>query len=431
MSNTKKTAQKNPRTEAAKILQSVIYKGESLTTALADNDSPLVSDLCYGSLRWHEPLSYLLDELMSKKLKTKDKDIECLIRVGLYQIIYQKTPDHAAVGETVSALKGFKKPWAKNLVNAVLRNFLRGQEKLLKQKDDYWPARFAFPQWLLDRIKNAYPDNWQEIFAESNKRAPMTLRVNLTHQTREEYLSKLERLDIEASTVDSVDTAITLVNPHNVFDLPGFANGAASVQDAAAQGASILLDCKDGMTVLDACAAPGGKTGHILESAKDLKVIAIDSSEPRLKRVTENLERLKFKATVIASDALETDNFAKDFLFDRILLDAPCSATGVIRRHPDIKVLRRDSDIKQLQELQSKILDALWEKLKPSGIMLYATCSILPDENEIQIKSFIERHNDVELIKIPKAQGLGRQIFPGEDGMDGFYYAKLSKKPNR
>ncbi|MCL4107949.1 UNVERIFIED_CONTAM: hypothetical protein GTU68_016977 [Idotea baltica] len=421
------SSQINPRTEAAKILQSVIYKGESLSTALASNDSSLVSDLCYGSLRWHEPLSYLLDELMSKKLKNKDKDVECLIRVGLYQIIYQKTPDHAAVGETVSALKGLKKPWAKNLVNAVLRNFLRGQEKLLKQKDEFWPAKYAFPQWLLDRIKNSYPENWQSILAESNKRAPMTLRVNLTHQSREEYLTKLTEEGIEASLVDNVETAISLVKPQNVFDLPGFSEGDCSVQDAAAQGASILLDCKDNMTVLDACAAPGGKTGHILESANNLNVIAVDSSETRLVRVTENLDRLRLEATIIASDALETDNFAKDILFDRILLDAPCSATGVIRRHPDIKVLRRESDIKQLQQIQSDILDALWGKLKPSGILLYATCSILPDENELQIQAFVKRHEDAEILEIPKAQGLGRQVFPGEDGMDGFYYAKLRK----
>jgi len=429
VSNKKNTSQKNPRTEAARILQAVIYKGESLTAALANNDSPMVSDLCYGSLRWHEPLNYLLDELMSKKLKNKDKDIECLIRVGLYQIIYQKTPDHAAVAETVSALKGLKKPWAKNLVNAVLRNFLRGQEKLLKQTEEYWPAKFAFPQWLLDRIKNSYPDNWAEILSESNKRAPMTLRVNLTHQSRDEYLKKLNTINIEANANQSIATAITLVNPQNVFDLPGFNDGDVSVQDAAAQGASILLDCKDGMTILDACAAPGGKTGHILETAVDLKVIAVDSSETRLKRVEENLTRLKQKATVIVSDALETDNFAQDILFDRILLDAPCSATGVIRRHPDIKVLRRNSDIKPLQQLQSNILDALWKKLKPSGIMLYATCSILPDENENQIQAFVNRHNDAEIISIPKAQGLGRQIFPGDEGMDGFYYAKLLKTP--
>ena len=199
------------------------------------------------------------------------------------------------------------------------------------------------------------------------------------------------------------------------------------MQDGAAQLASILLDCQDGMSVLDACAAPGGKTGHILESADNLDVIAVDNSETRLERVTQNLQRLDLKAEVIVSDALDTDNYAKNKLFERILLDAPCSATGVIRRHPDIKVLRRETDIAELQQLQSKMLDALWDKLKPQGIMLYATCSILPQENEQQIQDFIKRHNDVEVLAIDGAQGVGRQVFPGENDMDGFYFSKLKK----
>jgi len=420
--------QSNPRTTAAKILQSVIYKGESLSPALQDVDDPLVRDLCYGSLRWHEPLSALLNELLTKQLKKKDKDVECLIRVGLYQIIYQKTPDHAAVGETVSALKGLKKPWAKKLVNAVLRNYLRGQEKLQKIIQSQYPAKFAFPQWLLDEVKKAWPENWQDILNASNQRAPMTLRVNLTHQSRDEYLEKLQALDIEATKLEGVKTAICLAKPCNVFDLPGFEQGDVSVQDGAAQLASILLDCKDGMRVLDACAAPGGKTGHILESAKDLDVIAVDNSETRLMRVTQNLQRLKLDAKVVVSDVLETENYAKDKLFDRILLDAPCSATGVIRRHPDIKVLRRLSDIVELQKLQSKMLDALWKKLKPEGVLLYATCSILPQENEQQVSAFVERHDDVEVLAIDGAQGLGRQVFPGEKLMDGFYFSKLKKR---
>lgn len=420
--------QSNPRTTAAKILQSVIYKGESLSPALQDVDDPLVRDLCYGSLRWHEPLSALLNELLTKQLKKKDKDVECLIRVGLYQIIYQKTPDHAAVGETVSALKGLKKPWAKKLVNAVLRNYLRGQEKLQKIIQSQYPAKFAFPQWLLDEVKKAWPENWQDILNASNQRAPMTLRVNLTHQSRDEYLEKLQALDVEATKLEGVKTAICLAKPCNVFDLPGFEQGDVSVQDGAAQLASILLDCKDGMRVLDACAAPGGKTGHILESAKDLDVIAVDNSETRLMRVTQNLQRLKLDAKVVVSDVLETENYAKDKLFDRILLDAPCSATGVIRRHPDIKVLRRLSDIVELQKLQSKMLDALWKKLKPEGVLLYATCSILPQENEQQVSAFVERHDDVEVLAIDGAQGLGRQVFPGEKLMDGFYFSKLKKR---
>jgi len=417
----------NPRTTAAKILQRVIYQGESLSAALQDSDEAMVRDLCYGSLRWHEPLSALLNELLSKQLKKKDKDVECLIRVGLYQIIYQNTPDHAAVGETVNALKGLKKPWAKKLVNAVLRNYLRGQEKLQGIIQRQAPAKYAFPQWLIDKIKHAWAKQWQNILLQSNQRAPMTLRVNLNHQSREEYLQKLKQEGINAQIVNGVNTAIMLDKPCNVHDLPDFKKGGASVQDAAAQLASILLDCKDDMMVLDACAAPGGKTGHILESAKNLDLIAIDNSENRLKRVSQNLQRLKLNARIVTADALDTHLYAKNISFDRILLDAPCSATGVIRRHPDIKVLRRKTDITELQKLQAKMLDALWGKLKRGGILLYATCSILPEENEKQIQMFIKHHDDVGVQMIEGAQGLGRQIFPGENNMDGFYFAKLKK----
>ena len=417
----------NPRINAAKILQRVIYKGESLSAALEDAEDSMVRDLCYGSLRWHEPLSALLKELLSKQLKKKDKDVECLIRVGLYQIIYQKTPDHAAVGETVNALKGLKKPWAKKLVNAVLRNYLRGQEKLQAIIQKQAPAQYAFPQWLIDKIKHEWPDNWQEILHQSNQRAPMTLRVNLNHQSRDEYLHKLKQAKIDAQIVDGVETAIKLDKPCNVQDLPSFTEGEVSVQDAAAQLASILLDCEDGMRVLDACAAPGGKTGHILESANQLDVIAVDNSESRLKRVTQNLQRLKLDAKVITADVLDTESYAKNIMFDRILLDAPCSATGVIRRHPDIKVLRRKTDIAELQQLQSKMLDVLWEKLKVGGVLLYATCSILPQENERQIQAFMGRYKQAKVLPIIGAQELGRQVFPGENSMDGFYFARIIK----
>jgi len=427
MQNKKNKQAVNPRATAARILQSVVYNGESLSAALANNDSPLVSDLCYGSLRWHEPLSALISILVSKSLKKKDKDVECLIRVGLYQIIYQKTPDHAAVGETVNALKSLKKPWAKNLVNAVLRNFLRGQEKLQKEMLAEEPAKYAFPQWLIDRIRKAWPDNWEEILDQSNQRAPMTLRVNLSHQSRDEYLTKLTKADIDAEPIKEVATAVILGKPQNVNDLPGFTDGDSSVQDAAAQLAGILLDCEDGMRVLDACAAPGGKTGHILESASNLEVIAVDNSESRMKRVSENLDRLNLTAKTIVADVLDTDVYAKDILFDRILLDAPCSATGVIRRHPDIKVLRRNSDIAELQKLQAEMLQTLWEKLKPGGVFLYATCSILPEENENQISSFIDNNSNAEMIVIDSSEFLGKQIFPGDNSMDGFYYAKIKK----
>ena len=417
----------NPRASAAKILQSVVYKGQSLSALLQNEDDSLVRDLCYGSLRWHEPLSALINELLSKPLKTKDKDVECLIQIGLYQIIYQKTPDHAAVGETVEALRSLSKPWAKKLVNAVLRNYLREQESLQKEINKRQVVKYAFPQWLIHQIKAAWPDNWENILHESNQRAPMTLRVNLKHQSRDEYLQRLKDEGFGAEKLNDVKTAIKLDKPCNVFDLPGFANGDVSVQDGAAQLASILLDCKDGMTVLDACAAPGGKTGHILESANDLDVIAVDNSEMRLERVTQNLKRLKLEAKVITADALDTEVYARDKQFDRILLDAPCSATGVIRRHPDIKVLRRKSDIDELLKLQGEMLEALWDKLKVGGVLLYATCSILPQENEQQITAFIKNHNNVKVQPTEKAQGQGWQVFPGDDSIDGFYYSLLFK----
>ena len=304
---------------------------------------------------------------------------------------------------------------------------MRGQKKLQKIINEQEPAKYAFPQWLIDEIREAWPDNWQAILHESNQRAPMTLRVNLSLQSRDDYLKKLQAANIEATLLDGVETAISLAKPCNVYDLPGFEEGEVSVQDGAAQLTSILLDCKEGMTVLDACAAPGGKTGHILESAKNLEVIAVDSSASRLERVTQNLQRLKLKAKVVASDVLETDNYAKDKLFDRILLDAPCSATGVIRRHPDIKVLRRKSDIKELQQLQGEMLDVLWEKLKPEGILVYATCSILPQENEQQVGYFLQRHNGAKALPIEGNQEYGRQIFSGEASLDGFYLAKFQK----
>ena len=425
----------NPRIVASKILRSVIYKGESLSQLLADGEEakdPLVRDFCFGSLRWHERISAVLAELLAKPLKNKDKDIECLLRVGLYQIIYQQTPDHAAVNETVSAVKGLKKPWAKKFLNGVLRSFLRQKESLLATVDKNDQARYAFSAWLLGKIKKSWADDWQKILEASNQRAPMVLRVNLLQQSRDVYYQKLQQAGIKASLSEVCDTAIILDSPVSVRELPDFATGAASVQDTAAQLAASLLDLKSGMQVVDACAAPGGKTGHILENCQNLDVIAIDNSEARLVRVQENLDRLSLKATLIMADAGDVETWAKDKMFDRILLDAPCSATGVIRRHPDIKCLRRPEDIEGLQQQQRRLLKHLWAKLKPKGKLLYATCSILPQENEKQIAAFIEQNNDVEIQTIEADWGrplaYGRQILPSEYAMDGFYYAVLVKK---
>ena len=457
--------QTNPRLIATKILHSVIYQGESLSPLLADNEAaadPLVRDLCFGSLRWHERLSAALNELISKPLKNKDKDIECLLCIGLYQIIYQQTPDHAAVNETVATLKGLKKPWAKKLVNGVLRNFLRQQDALLEKIDKHDAVRYAFPEWLIGKIKKAWADDWQQIVSASNQRAPMVLRVNRLHQSQEDYCKKLNEAGIRATVSEVCDTAIILDKPVNVHELPHFNQGEVSVQDTAAQLAAGLLDLKPTMLVLDACAAPGGKTGHILENCQSLNVVAVDNSASRMPRVAENISRIfpaleakiveisnkdtnsekiieggfdgeNSNITLLVADAAKPEQWAKGLLFDRILLDAPCSATGVIRRHPDIKCLRRADDIKGLQQQQQQLLASLWAKLKPQGKLLYATCSILPDENEKQIATFIEQTEDAVIQDIETSWGhalhYGRQIFPNELAMDGFYYALLKKKP--
>lgn len=431
------------RAVAARVLQQVIYGGESLTEALQQpavqqvvpQDQALLRDLCFGSLRWHERISAILAQLLSKPMKAADKDVECLLRIGLYQLIYQRTPDHAAVNETVKAVKKLRKQWAEKLVNGVLRSFLREQESVLARIDQQDTARYAVPAWLLARIRAAWPDEWQNVLTASNAHAPMTLRVNQQHGTTAAYLAELRAVGIEAETLAAVPTALMLHKAVGVEQLPRFAEGAVSVQDAAAQLAALLLPCEAGMRVLDACAAPGGKTAHLLETTPHLQLMALDSSAARLQRVHENLQRLNLTATVVAADAGDVGQWWDGKAFDRILLDAPCSATGVMRRHPDIKVLRRDTDIAALQQEQARLLQALWATLKPGGLLLYATCSILPDENAHQIARFLAQQADAECIALSGEWGrtvsVGRQILPSDAGMDGFYYALLRKSTIR
>ena len=428
------------RATAARVLQQVIYEGDSLTEvlqqplaqAIAAAEQPLLRDLCFGSLRWHERLSAVLKQLVTKPLKPADKDVECLLRVGLYQLIYQRTPDHAAVNETVKAVKKLGKGWAEKLVNGVLRRFLREREALLSAADRQETALYAFPAWLLARVQRAWPADWQSIVQASNTHAAMTLRVNQRLYTAAAYQAQLTTQGVAADTVEYVASALNLHKAVGVELLPGFAQGAVSVQDAAAQLAALLLDCQPGMRVLDACAAPGGKTGHLLEHTAELQLTALDSSASRLLRVTENLQRLKLNAHTVAADAGDVASWWDGQAFERILLDAPCSATGVIRRHPDIKVLRRDSDITALQQEQARLLRALWQTLKPGGHLLYATCSILPEENSQQIAAFVAEYPDAQVLPLGDSWGhataFGRQILPGDAGMDGFYYALLRKQ---
>lgn len=429
------------RVVAALAIKEVAHEGRSLTAVmprwtarLSDkSERGLVQELCYGVLRWLPRLEQIAGLLLRKPLKSKDYDVYALILCGLYQLLYMRVPDHAAVSETAACAKGLKKPWATALINATLRNFLREKESLLAQADSEACAQFAFPSHLLARIRQDWPDDWQQIVAASNGRAPMTLRVNLSKTTRSQYLQLLAQADVAAQPFPHSDCGVVLDSPLDVTQLPHFADGWVAVQDGGAQVVPALLDLAKGMRVLDACAAPGGKTCHMLESVADeLDLLALDKDEQRLARVEENLSRLGLHAKTRACDAGAVSEWWDGQPFDRILLDAPCSALGVIRRHPDIKQLRREQDFAQLVLTQQELLNRLWPLLKTGGVLLYATCSICREENEQQLSRFLTEHEDAQEWEIDQAWGrsmrVGRQILPGDGNMDGFYYARLRKR---
>ena len=427
------------RANAAQVLFQVVDQGFSLSAVLpaaqqqvAPRDRALLQELCFGSLRWLSRLEAIAGQLMSRPLTGKQRPLHFLLLVGLYQLLYTRIPAHAALSETVNACRPLKGDSFRGLLNGVLRNVQRNQEALLQQADQQESSRFAHPGWLLDKIKKAYPQAHTRVLEQNNERPPMWLRVNLARQSRAEYLQRLEEGGIAVRQLDEAGAGICLQQPCDVEQLPGFADGDCSVQDAAAQRAAWLLAPEAGEWILDACAAPGGKTAHLLELQPGLAgVVAVDADAQRLQRVHENLQRLTLQAQIIHGDASTPDQWWSGPAFDRILLDAPCSATGVIRRHPDIKWLRRPADIAELVALQAKILEALWCKLKPGGTLLYATCSILPEENSRQIQTFLASHADASLVPLhpdDTPQNPGQQLLPGDGNIDGFYYAKLIKR---
>lgn len=427
----------NTRLIAARVLSQVLREGHSLTVALesalqaveSGKDRAFIQALCYGICRTYHRLDFILSELLDKPLK--DLNVKALALVGLYQLQYMRVKPHAAVSETVLAAR--KKPWAKSLINALLRSYLREQESLEQKADNIKCAAVSHPDWLIKQIEHDWPQQAQQILQENNRQPPMALRVNLARISRDQYLQQLSEQGITAVTVSFCPSAILLDKPVAVDLLPGFADGLVSVQDTAAQLAAELLQVQAGNRVLDVCAAPGGKAAHILEHQAQLKeLVAVDIDEARLQRIGGALRRLKLSATLVVGDAANPQDWWDGQLFDRILLDAPCSALGVIRRHPDIKLLRRAGDIKSLQVLQKNILNAVWPLLAPGGIMLYATCSILKQENEQQIEAFLAEHPDAVEMPIDAAWGFagthGRQIMTGESAMDGFYYARFRKQ---
>jgi len=429
----------NPRLAAAKALAAVLSGKASLNSSLPtqldkveDRDRGFTQDLAFGTARWQPRLSALAEKLLQKPFKAADADVEALLLVGLYQLLYTRVPAHAAIGETVGCADKLKKPWAKGLLNAVLRNAQRESETIFAELERDPVVRTAHPRWLQKSLKAFWPEQWEAICAANNAHPPMILRVNRRHHSRDAYLALLGEAGIAATPCVYSRDGIVLEAAADVRSLPGFAEGWISVQDEAAQLAADLLDLAPGQRVLDACCAPGGKTCHILEAEPALTgVVAVDLEAKRLVRVKENLERLGLDAELIAADGRDIDKWWDGKPFQRILLDAPCSATGVIRRHPDIKLTRQPDDIAALAQLQGELLEAMWKTLEVGGILLYATCSTLPTENTEVIAAFLERTPGARELDLATAAGIkqphGRQLLAQQGGHDGFYYAKLIK----
>ena len=438
------------RAAAGRVVHAVRVDGRSLTDALQDattafdeRDSALLQALCFGTLRLLPRLEALTTLLLTRPLQRGDRILQALIAVGLYQLTSTRIPPHAAVAATVAAARSLDRPRAAGLINATLRRFQREGPALLARVDDDPAARWLFPDWLLTRLRQSWPEQWQSIVDASNEQAPMTLRVNRRRVDTRAYAELLAGSGLSARPLAGFADALTLDRPLPARALPGFADGLVSVQDASAQLAAVLLDARPGERVLDACAAPGGKTAHILErslaadgdaeATPDVTpdVTAVDIDPARLATLQSTLDRLGLHARLFTADARHADLDWPGVPYHCILLDAPCSATGVIRRHPDIKWLRRDSDIATLQQTQAEMLEALWPLLLPGGRLLYATCSVLPDENDAQVRRFLTAHDDASERPIAATWGLprhpGRQLLPAQGGGDGFYYALLEK----
>ncbi len=423
----------NIRAIAAKQLVQVIGDGRSLSDQLS-NDQLSVQDQAwchaavYGVLRQYYFLSACLAKLLKKPLKNKEVYIEALLLLGLYQLQFMRVPAHAAISETVSAAKKTGKPWAPGLVNAVLRQFQRSGNSRIHTLTDQQKSRHA--PWLYQMIHKDWPQQAEEIFAQNLQQPPIHLRVNMLQTTRQQYMAQLAQADVSAEVSSYSPVAVTLTDQVNIDTLPGFCAGLVSVQDVAAQQAAFLLDAEPGMRVLDACSAPGGKLCHVLEAVPGVEVMALEKSADRMTSIRQNLERLKLSAQLVQGDASQTYWWSGQ-QFDRILVDAPCSATGVIRRHPDIQILRCQSDIAVLAKQQYQMLQNVWPMLAVGGRLVYATCSILKQENDGVIGRFVVQHPDAKCVEIDLEGGtrteFGYQFLPIHNGPDGFYYARLAK----
>lgn len=439
------------RAQATRVVDAVVRDGRSLDAALVAaeerlprSEHALLRMLCFGTLRFHWSLCAVLEACLAKPLKRRDRIVHSLLAVGVYQLYETRIAHHAAVSLTVEAARLLKRPALKGLVNGVLRTVLRRPE--LREAATTEEARFNHPSWFISRLRSDWPEQWQAVLRANNERAPMWLRVNPRRAEPEAYRARVaESLGLPVaettSVLPGVPQGVCLRQPMPVDALPGFAAGEVSVQDGAAQLAAPWLLADGGRRILDACAAPGGKTAHLLELADSAATLtAIDLNPDRVVQIETNLARLGLLATVSAADASNPSSWWDGEPFDRVLLDAPCSASGVVRRHPDVKHLRRESDIQRLAATQSALLDACWATLAPGGTLLYVTCSVFREENDAVIEGALARHSDMRVKNVLPNNNIhdlmcetvyGFQILPSPDGLDGFFFACLTKYPHQ
>lgn len=426
----------NSRAEAAKALAPVLqaraaFDLTNLDSAMADRN--MVAELCFGTLRFVVRLRLVAAALLDKPLQAKAADVEALLLIGLYQQMYLRVANHAAVSETVEASRMLGKPWATGLLNASLRRFAREREELLGALTDSPAWQAALPDWMAGRIRKQWPDHAQQIFDAFLARPPLTLRVDLSRIDRETASRQLQAAGIETFATPLSDGGLQLLLPAPVESLTGFNEGWLSVQDEGAQIAARLLNPAPGSRVLDACAAPGGKALHLLEWQPTIELTAMDLDAKRLQRVQQNLTRCRRSARLVEADAGDVQDWWDGISFDHILLDAPCSGSGVIRRHPDIKLLRTPEDVEDFSRRQVQLLLALWSTLAPSGTLLYATCSIFAQENQRVAQAFLYQRPDARVLPVDiegaQQTGVGLQLLPVANRHDGFYYLLFQKTP--
>ncbi len=424
----------SPREAAVRVVERVLERGETLDEALereanqvVERDRPLLQALTYGALRWLPRLEAQVAALTPRSDWRRDPPLRALLVLGAWEAWGLSTPPHAAVSEAVAVARRLGRSRASGMVNAVLRKLHKQTPEVAEDE----PTRFALPPWLAEHLRRAWPEDWPAIAEAANAHPPMTLRVDLRQGSRQNAAERLAAHGWTSRPGRVSDAALILDRPCPVGELPGFESGWLSVQDEAAQLAAPLLDAQPGERVLDACAAPGGKTLHLLQQQPECRVVAVDRSARRLRQVAENLRRGGVAADCIAGDAADPESWWDGQPFQRILLDAPCTGTGVLRRHPDIKWLREPSDAQRMATAQRRLLEALWPLLAPGGRLVYATCSIFPEENQQVVSAFVGDH--AEAVPGPgpgagRATGTGYQILPGEAGMDGFFYACLERR---